>query len=128
MAHKLTKRIHYHDTDCGGVVYYANYLKYFEEGRAEYMRERGIDLKSWQAGGVQFAVRRAEVDYRYPARYGDLVSVESTVTGIKNASLTFSQKVMLAQRLCVEAVIVLVCVGRDFRPASIPEEMAKALR
>ena len=64
-------RIYYEDTDCGGVVYYANYLKYFERARTQYLEERGLSVAGLMNEGTVFVVVHAEVDYRSPARYGD---------------------------------------------------------
>lgn len=125
---EIIKRIHYHDTDCGQVVYYANYLKYFEEARAEHLRECGIDLLAWAQKGYQFAVRRAEVDYRFPARYNDLIRVVSTISDIRNASLTFNQEVFIGSQLAVSGRIVLVCVNSDFKATSLPLELKQFLK
>ena len=67
-------RIYYEDTDCGGVVYYANYLKYFERARTQYLEERGLSVAELRDGGTQFMVVHAELDYRSPARYGDTLT------------------------------------------------------
>ena len=64
-------RIYYEDTDCGGVVYYGNYLKYFERARTQYLEERGLSVAELMKEGTVFVVVHAEVDYRSPARYGD---------------------------------------------------------
>ncbi|MFA6281569.1 MAG: YbgC/FadM family acyl-CoA thioesterase, partial [Candidatus Omnitrophota bacterium] len=73
----MQKRIYYHDTDCGGVVYYANYLKYLEEARTEYMRERGLDLKELAGTGLLFVVKKVEIEYKSPARYADLLEIST---------------------------------------------------
>ena len=78
-------RIYYHDTDCGGVVYYANYLKYLEEARSEYLEMRGLIVKEMLAQGIGFVVARQEIDYKSPAFYGDTLEVKTRVT---EASLT----------------------------------------
>ena len=64
-------RIYYEDTDCGGVVYYANYLKYFERARTHYLEARGVSVAEMLKGGIQFMVVRADIEYRSPGRYGD---------------------------------------------------------
>ncbi|HXV69158.1 MAG TPA: YbgC/FadM family acyl-CoA thioesterase [Nitrospira sp.] len=82
-------RIYYEDTDCGGVVYYANYLKYFERARTSYLEERGLSVAGLMNGGTVFVVVHAEVDYRSPARYGDTLVIDTVMTEMSAASLTF---------------------------------------
>lgn len=119
----LTVRIYYEDTDCGGVVYYANYLRYFERARTEYLRERGVDLGTWAEKGLYFVVSRVEMDYRAPARYSDLLEIETAVTARSKASLTFSHAVRDQNgRLIAESVVVLVCVSGG-RPRRLPDEI-----
>jgi acyl-CoA thioester hydrolase len=83
-------RIYYEDTDCGGVVYYGNYLKYFERARTQYLEERGLSVSGLMKEGTTFVVVHAEVDYRSPARYGDRLIVETVVSEMTAASFTFS--------------------------------------
>lgn len=86
-------RIFYEDTDCGGVVYYANYLRYFERARTRYLEERGLSVARLMKEGTVFVVVHAEVDYRSPARYGDTLVVETVVSETSPASFTFSHVV-----------------------------------
>jgi acyl-CoA thioester hydrolase len=85
--------IYYEDTDCGGVVYYANYLKYFERARTEYLEERGLSVAGLMHEGTVFVVVHAEVDYRSPARYGDRLVIATRVSGISRASFVVSHVV-----------------------------------
>ena len=124
----IKKRIYYHDTDSGGVVYYANYLKYLEEGRSEYFRDKGVDIKSWSQKGFWFVVRRVEIDYTSPANYGDDLDVGSDIIRIKNVSLVFRQEVRRGDKVLVSADTVLVCVDSSFSPAPLPDEIAGALK
>lgn len=123
----LTKKIYYHDTDCGGVVYYANYLKYFEEGRTEYLSEKGIEIKEMTQKGGFFVVRCVNLDYKAPARYGDNLEVTSQITKIKNASLEFVQEVKRDGQILVTAATVLVYIDTNFSPKAIPEDVVKKL-
>lgn len=86
-------RIYYEDTDCGGVVYYANYLKYFERARTSYLEERGLSVAGLMNGGTVFVVVHAEVDYRSPARYGDTLVIDTVVAEMTAASFTFAHVV-----------------------------------
>jgi len=83
-------RIYYEDTDCGGVVYYANYLRYFERARTEYLESRGRSITALMEQGTVFVVVHAEVDYCSPGRYGETLVIETRVSDITRASVTFS--------------------------------------
>lgn len=83
-------KIYYEDTDCGGVVYYANYLKYFERARTEYLEARGYSVAGLMGQGVVFVVVHAEVDYSSSARYGETLVIDTTVSDATRAALTFS--------------------------------------
>jgi len=123
----LAVRIYYEDTDCGGVVYYANYLRYLERARTEHLRERGIELGAWAEKGLYFVVTRVEINYKAPARYSDLLDIETAITDLSRATLTFSHTVRDQNgRLIVEGIVILACVS-DGRPRRIPEEIASAI-
>ncbi len=87
----IKKKIYYHDTDSGGVVYYANYLKFMEEARTEHLHSFGVDVQEYMAKGILFAVVRVEADYKSPARYGDMVTISSGIEEVGNASIHFLQ-------------------------------------
>ncbi|UCD16012.1 MAG: tol-pal system-associated acyl-CoA thioesterase [Candidatus Omnitrophota bacterium] len=123
----LTKKIYYHDTDCGGVVYYANYLKYFEEARTEYLREKGIDLKELSSKGILFVVRKVDIDYKAPARYADTLDISTEITRIKNVSLEFFQQVKRDGQILVSAKTVLVCINSEFQPHPMPQDIIENL-
>ncbi|MBN1309433.1 MAG: YbgC/FadM family acyl-CoA thioesterase [Chitinispirillaceae bacterium] len=122
-------RVYYEDTDCGNVVYYANYLRYMERSRTEYMRERGIDLAHWRQRGTMFMVVDVKVKYRAPARYNDLLDVESSVTEITSASITFSTMIYRHNRqLLVQGVVRIACTDSDGRIKRIPSEIQSVLQ
>ncbi|MDO9514459.1 MAG: YbgC/FadM family acyl-CoA thioesterase [Elusimicrobiota bacterium] len=118
-------KIYYQDTDCGGVVYYANYLTYFERARTEFLRELGADIGELMERGIFFLVRRAEVDYISPARYGETVIVEVQAGKSTGASieLLYEIKEKASLRSIVKGKTLLVCVGKDMKPMRLPEEM-----
>lgn len=122
-------RIYYEDTDCGGIVYYANYLKYFERARTEYFRERGIDIAAYAAAGILFVVAHVEVDYRLPARYNDLLAIETEVADFSRASLTFSHLIGRrgSEEIVVEGWARLVCVDEQGKPRRLPEEVTQII-
>jgi len=123
----MQKRIYYHDTDCGGVVYYANYLKYLEEARTEYMRERGLDLKELAGTGLLFVVKKVEIEYKSPARYADLLEISTKLGRLRNVSFEFLQEVKRDDKLLIAATTTLVCIDKDFKPCAMREELANAL-
>ena len=99
-------KIYYEDTDCGGVVYYANYLKYFERARTEYLEERDLSVSKLMKEGTVFVVVHAEVSYRSPARYGETLVIDTVVSDLSGASLTFAHAVKekAGGRLIVEGL------------------------
>jgi len=120
-------RIYYEDTDHGGVVYYANYLKYMERARTEFMRTFGIQLDQLQRDDqVLFAVSEAHVHYRRPARFNDALSVVSSLSYAKGARLAFHQTVYREsdareRELLVEGDIHLACIDIEGRARRIPQ-------
>ena len=119
----LEKRIYYHDTDCGGVVYYATYLKHLEEARKEYLRSLGVDVAEYAAKGDLFAVVHMEIDYKCPARYGDIVKVSAGIETIGNASIHFLQEVKRGDVLLVKAKVVLACIDKTMKARRVPEDL-----
>ncbi|MCC5999518.1 MAG: tol-pal system-associated acyl-CoA thioesterase [Pararhodobacter sp.] len=125
MAHRFTLRVYYEDTDLAGIVYYANYLKFIERARSEWVRELGVDQRAMQEGaGLVFAVRRVEADYIAPARHDDLLEVESRVLAASPARLTLAQVVMHDRRLLFSARVTLVCIDAAGRPRRLPAALA----
>ncbi len=122
-------RIYYEDTDCGGVVYYANYFRYFERGRTEYLRERGISPSGLLEKGILFVVRKVEVEYLAPARYDDLLLLETELSAISKTSVTFGQTIRKEglQTGIARGTVVLVMVDRNGKPARIPQDLKAAL-
>jgi acyl-CoA thioester hydrolase len=122
-------RVYYEDTDCGGVVYYANFLRYFERARTEYLRERGIDVAAYASAGLLFMVSHAEVSYRSPARYNDVLDIETDVVDITRTTLTFAHDIRRVgdERLIVEGGARLVCVDERGKPRRLPEEFLHRL-
>lgn len=123
-------KIYYEDTDCGNVVYYANYLKYFERARTEYMNEHGIDSKRYHEEGVFFVVAAAHVNYRSPARYGETIIVDTWISETSRVSFTFQYKITEKQtkRLIVEGDTKIVMVDTNMKPIRLNEEMLTKLK
>jgi acyl-CoA thioester hydrolase len=123
-------KIYYEDTDCGGVVYYANYLKYFERARTQYLEERGFSVAALLKEGTQFMVVHAELDYRSPGRYGDTLVIETTLTKTGKASLTFAHVIRerAGRRVVVEGSAKLVSVNMDGRVKRLDPAFVEALQ
>jgi len=124
----MQKKIYYHDTDSGGVVYYANYLKFLEEARTEAMREVGLEIKELSQQGILFVVRRQEIDYKAPAIYGDILDVSTWISAISAAQLTFQARIKNQDgQLISTAKTLLVCVDSSLKPQAIPQELKDKL-
>ena len=123
-------RVYYEDTDSGGVVYYANYLRYLERGRTEFVRARGVSLQDLLELGYQFPVARLEIDYRFPAVYDDLIRITTTVLEVGNASLTLGHQVLRVadNKLLTEAQVTLACIGPGNRVRRLPAELSRILQ
>ncbi len=123
-------RIYYEDTDAGGVVYHANYLRYFERGRTEYLRERGLSVGELAAQGYIFPVIRLEIEYRAPAVHDDLVRVATEVLSVGKTSFTLGQQVVRALdgKLLADGKVTLVCTTPLMKARRLPEELVAALK
>jgi acyl-CoA thioester hydrolase len=128
-AFSVSIRVYYEDTDAGGVVYYANYLRFLERARTEFMRALGYDLGALARDpGILFVVAGVEVDYRRPARHDDLLEVSVAVAERGRAGMTFAQQVRRGAELLVEAKVRVACVdAASFRPTALPDAIAQRL-
>jgi acyl-CoA thioester hydrolase len=125
-------RVYYEDTDLGGVVYYANYLKFLERARTEWLRSLGIDQSALLAGSrLIFVIVRAELAYLSPARFDDLLCVTATLAARRRTTMTFDQAIhrgdVEGPRL-VTGTVEAACVDADsFRPRPIPNDILAAM-
>jgi acyl-CoA thioester hydrolase len=120
-THILPVRIYYEDTDFSGIVYHANYLRYLERGRTDFLRLAGINQSVLHAeGDIVFSVRRMLLDFLRPARMDDVVIVETSVSVMKGASITMAQRIRRGEETLLTAE-VLVAAIRDGRPARLPD-------
>ncbi len=120
MSHRFPIRVYYEDTDMGGIVYYANYLKFIERARSDWVREIGIDQNAMRDDGTVFAVRRVEADYFAPARFDDDLTVETTTQAVTGARLIVEQKVTRGEDLLFRAIVTIVCINQAGQPARLP--------
>lgn len=123
-------RVYYEDTDFGGVVYYANYLRFFERARTEWLRALGADHQRLAAErGLVFVVRRAEIDFVRAARLDDLLDITVETAEKKLASMVLRQRALRGGELMAEALVQIACVRRDdYRPVPIPPEYAERMQ
>ena len=128
MPHQFPVRVYYEDTDLAGIVYYANYLKFIERARSEYLRALGVDQVALKAErGFVFAVRRVEADYFLPAVFDDDLSVVTTPKRISGARVVLQQDVMRGGTRCFGAVVTIVALGGSRGPARIPADVRQAM-
>ncbi|MGC9419941.1 MAG: tol-pal system-associated acyl-CoA thioesterase [Rhodovulum sp.] len=128
MTHRFQCRVYYEDTDLAGIVYYANYLKFIERARSEWVRGIGIDQNRLKADhGIVFAVRRVEAEYLSPARFDDLLEVETEVAQVTPARLVLDQRVMRGETVLFTARVTIVALGETGRPARLPAEFRQSV-
>ena len=129
LPHRMEVRVYYEDTDLAGIVYYANYLKFIERGRSEWLRAQGFDQRALrEAEGTVFAVRRIEADYLAPARFDDVLSVETAVEAVSPARLTVTQHVLRDGEILFTAKVQIVAVGAGGRPVRLPAALGGRLQ
>lgn len=116
-------RVYYEDTDAGGIVYNANYLKFLERARTEWLSAMGIEQDLWLEQGIAFVVRHIDIDFCAAARFNQRLDVSSQICELKRASLKFSQQIKDdAGRLLVKAVVTIACVQLPaMKPTAFPE-------
>ncbi|WP_316015757.1 tol-pal system-associated acyl-CoA thioesterase [Roseobacter sp. HKCCA0434] len=127
MIRNTTIRVYYEDTDMAGVVYYANYLKYLERGRSDAVRDAGIDQLALRDAGLVFVVRRVEADYIRPARFDDVLTVETGLEDMRGARFTMPQRVLRGDEEILRARIDCAVMDLTGRPARLPAEIRHKL-
>ena len=124
----MKKTIFYHDTDCGNVVYYGNYLKFFEEARTLYMQEKGYSITDLMARGRYFVVARQEVEYKFPVRYADVIDVSTKVAEVSDIKIVFEHTITNQNgRLCTKGKTTLVCVDKNGTPSPMGVDVKAAM-
>ena len=127
MPHTLPIRVYYEDTDMAGIVYYANYLRYIERARSDWVRGLGIDQNAMKAQGLVFAVRRVEADYLQPARLDDALVVETEVVQVTGARLVMDQVVRRGKDRLFHAIVTVVVITDSGHPARMPANIRQML-
>lgn len=122
-------RIYYEDTDAAGVVYHANYLKFFERARTEYFRVRGFPVAELASSGFVFPVVRMEIDFASPAFHDDLLEVATVPIRVGGSSLCLHQRIVRKQdgKELVKASVTLACIGPAMKAKRFPESIRQIL-
>lgn len=126
---ELHKTIYYDDTDAGGVVYHANYLKYMDHARSEYLSQNGCDFHVLQDTlNMSYVVANVDINYKKPCRLGDNITVSAKVKSVGRSSVQFYQTVSLNGELCTEAEVTVVIVNlKTMKPCKIPKIIEEAI-
>lgn len=128
MSHTHAVRVYYEDTDLAGIVYYANYLKFIERARTEWVGSLGVDQVALKAEkGIVFAVRRVEADYLRPAKFADDLVVETRLQSLGGARIVLDQVVLRGGERLFSSVVTLVCMGEDGHASRLPVEIRAKL-
>jgi acyl-CoA thioester hydrolase len=129
MTHSHPVRVYYEDTDLAGIVYYANYLRFIERARTEWVRGLGVDQTALKARhGIVFAVRKVDADYLKPAKFDDELQVTTELTSLGGARIALCQEVWRGAERLFTAQIVLVCLQDGGHPARIPPEVRRLIQ
>jgi acyl-CoA thioester hydrolase len=120
-------RIYYQDTDAGGVVYFANYLKLFEKSWFEYLISIGISLPEWEKSDTYLIIRNASLDLMDKLKYGDIVQVDTSLKEIKNSYFIMSHSVSKDGKVTTKGEIRMACINGQGRPKRMPEEFRTTL-
>jgi acyl-CoA thioester hydrolase len=125
-----TVRVYYEDTDAGGIVFYANYLKFFERARTEWLRAAGIGQQELlDTDGMAFVVKNANIDYVAPARLDDEIRLTTSIEKLGRASVQFVQQAWRGEQLLTTANVKVGCVdAKTMRPRSLPDAVAAKMR
>ena len=126
MTHQFPVRVYYEDTDLAGIVYYANYLKFIERARSEWVREMGIDQVAMKAAGLVFAVRRVEADYLSPAHFDDNLIVQTRMVKSTGVRLNVIQDVKRAETTLFSALVTIICMDETGAVARLPAAIGRA--
>lgn len=127
--HLFPIRVYYEDTDMAGIVYYANYLKYIERARSDWVRTLGIDQNTMREDqGVVFVVRRVEADYLTPARFDDSLTVETRVSAVTGVRLIMAQEVRRGETALFRATVTVACLNQTGQPVRLPANIRQQIQ
>lgn len=123
MIHEFPVRVYYEDTDMGGIVYHANYLRFIERARSDWVRGIGVDQNAMREAGLIYAVRRIEADYLAPAKFDEELLVATRMHKVTPARMTLKQEVSRAGQPLFRAEVTIVCITTGGKPARLPAEI-----
>ncbi|MGL6017763.1 MAG: tol-pal system-associated acyl-CoA thioesterase [Gibbsiella quercinecans] len=125
MLFRWPVRVYFEDTDAGGVVYHARYVAFFERARTEMLRQHNFHQQQLLSEHVAFMVRRMTVEYLHPARLDELLEVQSEITQIRGASLTFAQRIVNSDgTLLSQADVLIACIDpHQMKPVALPKSI-----
>lgn len=126
MTHRYPVHVHYEDTDMGGIVYHANFLKFIERARSAWVRDLGVDQNAMRDAGTVFVVRRVEADFLAPARLDDALEIETRTVAATGARLVMAQTVWRGGEALFRAVVTVACLGAGGRPVRLPSAIMHA--
>lgn len=129
-AFTFAVRVYYEDTDAGGVVYHANYLRFMERARSEWLSHLGLEHADlFGEHATLFVVRAAQIDYLRPARLADVLHVEVALSQVRRSAIVFRQRILRGEEcLCVGLVTVVAVGASSFRPCALPPPVVAAMR
>ena len=129
-VHLLPVRVYYEDTDFTGLVYHGNYVRYFERGRSDFLREVGVSHSDLLAGDspTAFVITRMEIDFRLPARIDDALLVNTTYDSVRGPRLFITQQITRDDALIAQAVVEAACISLDGRPRKPPPGLVDRLK
>ncbi|MCB4457386.1 tol-pal system-associated acyl-CoA thioesterase [Leisingera sp. McT4-56] len=127
MNHQFPVRVYYEDTDMGGIVYHANYLRFIERARSDWVRGIGVDQNAMREAGLIYVVRRIEADYLAPAKFDEELLVTTTMHNVTPARMILNQEVTRDGQPLFRAQVTIVCITSGGKPARLPAEI-RALR
>jgi acyl-CoA thioester hydrolase len=125
--HRYHVRVHYEDTDMGGIVYHANYLKFIERARSDWVRNLGNDQNAMRDAGIVWVVRHLDCDYLGTAKFEDSLEIETTMTSVSTARLVMDQTVTRDGKPIFRATVTAVCMNAKGRPVRLPAEIRALL-
>jgi acyl-CoA thioester hydrolase len=125
VAHQISVKIYYEDTDAAGIVYYGNFLRYLERARTEFLLGHGINIAELHFQGIFFPVIHVDVFYKKPARLGETINITTEIAEMKNASAVLKSLIFRNNTIIVEAYVTFACIDREGKPRRLPEELRK---
>ena len=125
MAHRISVKIYYEDTDAAGLVYYGNYLRYLERARTEFLLDHGINVAELHYQGLFFPVIHVDIHYKKSARLGETIDITTEIAEMKNASAVLKSLIFRNNNILAEAYVTFACTDKDGKPRRLPEELRK---